>query len=264
MGRMDIGDKAMRVLKLLMGLRNPRVLPAMEPYGFGPDDLKEGWHLLEAASATKLDTPPKVTRDSSIIEQLDAWENHWFPIAGATLARRFPAVHAELFKNLSQTSGPAVVVSVQTFVQRFDEMAAGQDPYGSDGKAARKLLAARGLTKAVLDEARELLEGIESVHTVESVDVDAIEQDKEQLAKAEEALWQWYLEWSQIARVVVTERSLRRELGFNSTRSKSKDDESGDHTDPAPAPVPVPSPAPAPAPVNGASTAPVVTQPSNG
>ena len=33
--------------------------------------------------------------------------------------------------------------------------------------------------------------------------------------KAEDALWTWYLDWSQVARTAVTQRVLLRQLGFN-------------------------------------------------
>ena len=53
--------------------------------------------------------------------------------------------------------------------------------------------------------------------TATGVDVSTIDRDAEQLARAEGALWAWYLEWSQIARVAVTQRALLRQMGFVST-----------------------------------------------
>jgi len=119
----------------------------------------------------------------------------------------------------SSTSGPAVVVSVRTFIERFDEMAASVGSYGPEGAAATALLATRGLTRAVIDEARELLETVGRIETYP--DVTTVDQDQEDLAKAEASLWAWYLEWSQIARIAVTQRSLLKQMGFVQSQSKA-------------------------------------------
>ena len=226
---MSFGDKAARVMKFMMGLRNPRIASAMTAYGFKDADLQEGWTLLNAVGRVKLDahTPGA---DMSTLEKLDAWENRWFPVATATLERRFPAVHAQVLKNLSQTEGPAVAVSVRTFLERFDQMAAGAGAYGAEGAQAKAVLEARGLTQSVLNEARALLENIGKVATV---DAAAAAPDPKALEKAENDLWAWYLEWSQIARIAVTQRVLLRQMGFLPTRkSKATDDEDDVDVDP--------------------------------
>ena len=41
-------------------------------------------------------------------------------------------------------------------------------------------------------------------------------------------MWAWYLEWSQIARVAIKQRSLLKELGFLTTRRGGEDDGEGD------------------------------------
>jgi hypothetical protein len=212
-----------------MGMRNPRIASAMTAYGFKDADLQEGWTLLNAVGRVKLDAHATAT-DSNTIGKLDAWENRWFPIATATLERRFPAVHAQVFKNLSQTEGPAVAVSVRTFIERFDQMAAGAGSYGAEGTQAKAVLESRGLTQAVLNEARGLLEVVGKIATV---DAATAARDPRALEKAETDLWAWYLEWSQIARVAVTQRVLLRQMGFLPThKSKPSDDEDDTDVDP--------------------------------
>jgi hypothetical protein len=49
---------------------------------------------------------------------------------------------------------------------------------------------------------------------------------------AEKAMWSWYLEWGEIARVAVTDRKLRRELGFLNHKRPVTDEEQV--PDPAP------------------------------
>ncbi|MBN9167701.1 MAG: hypothetical protein BGO98_11155 [Myxococcales bacterium 68-20] len=216
---MSFGDKAAHVMKFMMALRNPRIASAMAAFGFSDADLQEGWALMNTVGRVKLDASG-VGNDMSTLEKLDGWENRWFPIVAATLERRFPAVHAQVFKNLSQTEGPAVAVSVRTFIERFDQMAAGAGAYGAEGAQAKAVLEARGLTQTVLNDARALLESIGKVATV---DASAL-QDPKAREKAENDLWGWYLEWSQIARTAVTQRVLLRQMGFLPTRRSKAND----------------------------------------
>lgn len=226
MARMTLGDKASRVLKMLIGMRTPRIASAMQAYGFTDADLQEGWSLLQTVSRTKLDATKSTSLSVGTLEELDAWENRWFPIAAATVERRFPAVHAQLFKNLSQTQGPAVAISVRTFLERYDQMVAGAGAYGAEGKAAKAVLEARGLTDAVVNDARALLESVGKVAPAPSA--TTVEAEQKQLEKAEADLWAWYLEWSAIARVAVKQRVLLKQMGFVATRTKGDTEEPSD------------------------------------
>ena len=120
MAKLTLGQKADRVLDLLLGLRNARVAAALRAHGFKNEDLTEGWTLLRAVGKTKLDAEPEPpVLDADALQRLDEWENKWFPITSATLTRHAPEVAKWFFKNLSQTEGPAVILSVGTFVERF-------------------------------------------------------------------------------------------------------------------------------------------------
>ena len=225
---LPVGEKAARVMKMLMGMRNPRIASAMAAYGFTEADLQEGWTLLNAVGRVKLDAHTPAA-DTSTLQKLDEWENRWFPIVAATLERRFPAVHAQIFKNLSQTEGPAVAVSVRTLLERLDQMKAGSGAYGAEGPKAAAVLETRGLTPAVLNQARSYLETMGKVQTVEAT---MAAQDPQALEKAENDLWAWYLEWSQIARVAVTQRVLLKQMGFLPTRKSKATEEDDVDVDP--------------------------------
>jgi hypothetical protein len=233
MGRITLGDKASRVLKMLIGMRTPRVAAAMVAYGFSDAELQEGWQLLQDVSRVKLDATKTGTMSMTTLAELDGWENRWFPVASATLERRFPAVHAQVFKNLSQQTGAAVAVSVRSFVERYDAMAAGQGTYGAEGTQAKAVLDARGLTAAVVNEARALLETVGKVETLQTA---SAEDDKKKFDKAEADLWAWYLEWSQIARVAISQRALLKQMGLLNPRAAkasaaAEDDEESDDAD---------------------------------
>ena len=110
---LTIGQKSERVLRFLRGLSHPRVASALAAHGFSQADWDEGWQLLQTASGRwLLREQPTRAPDPTVIEELDAWENRWFPVAEATLRRRKPEVADKIFLNLAQTSGIEVAVSV--------------------------------------------------------------------------------------------------------------------------------------------------------
>jgi hypothetical protein len=187
------------------------VAEALGQYGFTETDLSEGWAHLQALTTGRLDVRAAPRRDPTLLAQLDAWENRWFPVASATLRARFPQAHEKLFLNLSQTEGAEVILSVGTFLQRLDKLASD---LGEEGKQARALLEQRGLNATNVGEAQGLLERLGSLEPPrEPAPLDAAAQER-----AETAMWNWYLEWGEIARVAVSDRRLLRELGFLASR----------------------------------------------
>jgi hypothetical protein len=212
MAKLSIGQKAARTLVFIIGIRHPRARRALAAHGFTDAHLDEGWALLRGLTTTRLDTLPPVF-DVKLLRQLDEWENKWFPIAGVVLRANYPAAHELVFRNLTQTDGAEVVVSVSTFVDRLDVLAQPTDKggLGRDGRAARALLAKRGLDDGVVESARDLLT---KIGTTEDHDAEITEIDPEEQKTAELKLWNWYLEWGGIARTVIADRRLLRMLGF--------------------------------------------------
>lgn len=217
MATLSVGQKAQRLLRFLMGLRHPVIAQIMASYGFTPADLEEGWALLRRQSATSLDAlPAQAAAGPEAVAKLDAWENKWFPIAAATLARRAPEVHAWLFRNLSQTQGLAVVVSVGTFVRRLELLGRPQveGGLGEKGEAARKLLARRGLTPQAIEVAQGLLRELGTAPSERGGEGPSKEEQDAEAERAESEMWAWYQEWSTIARMAIADRSLLRLLGI--------------------------------------------------
>ena len=226
---MRMGTKAHRALQLLLGLRNARIATALAAYGFTDEDLQEGWELLQALGKIRVDTVvPSV--DTRAVQAIDQWENFWFPIADAALARRFPSAHAGLFLNLHQTDGAEATLSVQIFLDRVDAMSSADRAYGAEGTEAASWLAKRGLTPEIRQQARNLLALLRRLAEPE-IEVPADQKIK--LAKAEEALWNWYLEWSRTARTVIKQPYLLRLLGFRQDRMSSGGEPSTDLPEPA-------------------------------
>ena len=245
MAKKRISDKAERVLKLLLGLRNRKIASALASRGFGKDDLQEGLSLLRAVTDVSLAALPPASSDPAIVQAIDRWENEWFPVANATLLRRHPEIHVRVFLNLSQTEGAAVIISVSTFIERIAQLTRADGGYGQAGKDARKLLARRGLTPKVIDEAKALLEQVTTLEEAPA-ELPDLEEERTRLAEAEDAMWAWYLEWAEIARVAIKDRALLRRLGFLASTGSRRRSGNADEVDDAPAVAaasPVPSPA---------------------
>lgn len=229
--KLSLGDKISRVIRFLLGLRNPRITTALAGYGFKQRDRDEGWQLVTALGKGKMAVLPEGPGNVDTLVTLDAWENRWFPIAQAALKRRFPAVGARFFLNLSQTEGPEVAISVRAFVDRYDELASGDAKYGADAQQAQQLLHERGLTPAVVAEAKDMLAALMQV-TEPSEPLSSAAEAAE-LKEAEAALWSWYLEWSRIARVALKQRALLKELGFLATKRGVADEEEAEPAAPS-------------------------------
>jgi len=229
--KLSIGEKAQRVLTLNMALRNPKVLKVLRAHGFTQEDLDEGWKLLRAVAEVKLSLlKEEPALDPLQLRRLDDWENKWFPIITATLNRRYPDLHKVVFLNLTQTQGPAVVLSVSTLLKRLKE-----SERTAEGKAARKLLESRGVTKAVIADAEDMVEKLSSLADVPEIGPTDEEEVDAAQAQAVDAMWAWYLEWSEIARSAIQSRSLLRSMGFLQSR---KSDGKNEDTDSPVVPVP--------------------------
>ena len=224
-----MGERVSRVIRFLIAVRNPSIASALGSYGFRDEDLAEGWALVSGLGKGKLATAPAEPRNTAVLLSLDAWENHWFPVSAACLERRFPAVFERLFLNLHQAEGPEVALTVSTFVDRYDELTAAHSKYGPEGRQARDLLTLRGITPAVVDEARNLLTQLTQVAAL-PINEQSIREQEAELARAEDALWAWYLEWSKVARVAIKQRALLRQLGFLNRHAVDEE--------PPPAPAP--------------------------
>jgi hypothetical protein len=105
-----------------------------------------------------------------------------------------------------------VAITVRTFVDRYDELTAGDDKYGAEAKQAQALLAARGVTPAIVAEAKALLTELQQV--AGSTELVLLEEREAELEAAGTAMWAWYLEWSKIARAAIKQRALLKQLGF--------------------------------------------------
>jgi hypothetical protein len=200
------------VLRLLRGLADPDIARVLAHYGFDESERAKGWELLSATAPLALPVDPSLAAPK-VLEALDRFENHWFPITRFTLDAHHPRISARFFEGLGQTSGVEVLVSVTLFVDRLELLETGAAPFGSDGPAARDLLAVRGLTSERVAEAKALLDRFRHWEPPMPSDVE------DQAKAAEQAAWSWYLEWSRILRHAIPNRGPLQRLGLVSRKA---------------------------------------------
>ena len=238
MARLTTNGKAARVLHFLMGARNPQVRQYLQPFGFGEPQLQKGWVLLRQVADVRTTYQPRIPKDPTIARACDDWRGRWFTIAQASLRRSYPAVETWLFNGLQTNNVELSTVTVPLFVGRVRQLGAADAPV-ADAKAARDLLAERGLTDSVLAMVDPWVQQL----TMFAGEAPPPPVTAEAEAEALDALWSWYLEWSTIVRAAIEDRSLLRELGFLKTHRAS------------PEPVPVNNSQPAETNTSAAQTA---------
>jgi hypothetical protein len=201
-------EKADALVRLLLGLRHPRIAEALASRGFADEDLEEGFQLLRRATRpTMADVQPMLPPPRT--DELLAWQREWLPLAAAALQRRCPRAHAHLFVALPELP----IIRATTFLERWEKLPLSkrQGGFGPEGRDAIAQLARRGLTEEVLAQGRALAERARSLPTEPT---DDGEDEATRFAEADAALWAYCLEWRQAVRSRVKDRRLLRRLGF--------------------------------------------------
>lgn len=210
MAKLSTTEKASRVLVLLLALRNPRIARALAAHGFDAEQLAHGWRLLQRLTAGCMEVVPPEPPPHPV-RSLDAWENYWFPIVVAVLKNQHPEAYELVFRNIRQTEGVTLIVTIGALLDRLELLAKSRDEggLGAEGQEARALLRKRGFTDEVMAEARAILRSVGQIQP--GPDLEDYELERE---AGERELWSWYLMWSSIARHVISDRRLLRTLGF--------------------------------------------------
>ncbi len=166
-----------------------------------------------------------------LLQEIDAFENAWFPRVRGILQRAIPAArfegfHGAFFKDLKQQPlSPAVIDSVATLLDRFEALVSSAEP---GAKEAFKLGVKRGLsaekvaeTRALLERARKHVAAAAAKAPISAQDLAKARED--QLAALAE-LRRWYNDWAATFRTVFGTRVLIR-LGLATLKRSSKDED---------------------------------------
>ncbi|MBI5482180.1 MAG: hypothetical protein HY906_25215 [Deltaproteobacteria bacterium] len=240
MARVDLWYKLQKLLKFLLATLDPRIFTLLTRRGFKNQTRREGWALFMKAGGQHVDLLLAQPGDGSPGDQvgrIDDFENEWFDVVDAALANHFPELRQQVFLNLHKSSGPEVVLTVETLLARV----AGLERLGDPGRAALELLAERGFTAEVRQRGRALIEQVTGPEVAVLPTPDLVAEAERQVA--EDQAWAFYLEWAKTARTVVRRKDLRIKLGISTATRAEEPEEPIEPEPPAPAPLPpVPGP----------------------
>lgn len=178
-----------------------------------------------------------------LLQEIDAFENTWFPRMRGIIRRAIPAERLEVFEaaffnNLSQQPlGPGVLDSVSTLLTRFEELAKNGEP---GAKEAHRLGVKRGLTPEKIAAVRAL---VKSARDALPAKVVSTHVSPAELAKAQAAqrtalaeLRLWYNDWASTLRTVFGTRAQIR-LGLTSLKRSPAEPKDPQPDPPEPTPV---------------------------
>ncbi len=213
-------ERALAMLRTL-GTDNG-IRATMLSYGYSDAEHKEGWRRLHAASGFTNIAEPSTEMDASVrsaIAELDAMDERIFRITSATLSKRFPAQAQFVLGGIGASRGAAAVINLQLLMDRLDALE--NDPSrvatrDQDREAVAKL-GERGLSKSERSRIRQLIEASQRANPVDLSPSAREEADKQYVANLV-ALRDWYQEWAEIARALITRRDHLIRLGLASQK----------------------------------------------
>ncbi|PID38357.1 MAG: hypothetical protein CSA24_00185 [Deltaproteobacteria bacterium] len=212
---LELNSKIKRTVTFLIAFGDRRVMSAMQKTGFTAEELATGWKLAQTAATPWLEEAPVVDdtpTSRTALEQLDRFENEFLPVIDASLVRRFPELHRKVIGGLSQTSGPALLLSVPKLLANIRALEQAQD---EQSREARYLLEKRGVTDSLLAEVDALLAQASAPNTTPApISDEDLERQREAREANVERMWAWYLEWSAIARARIQDGRVLYRLGF--------------------------------------------------
>lgn len=214
MAHLTTAQKHARFASFFVALSLPHIAEPMQSVGFTPAHWDRVSELLRRSiEARRALRCPPIDRLPALVEL----ERRWMPIVRTTLELNHPALHRELLGNYQRVSGPVLVPLLQEVLARIEGLGRSPD---LERQKARALLAERGITAAVIAGFET---AIRDALTVETMDADP--DAEERVAEADEAMWSFYLEWSRMARSVITDHLALRQLGFlrPAKRSEARD-----------------------------------------
>ncbi|KYG03186.1 hypothetical protein BE21_52955 [Sorangium cellulosum] len=209
-----------RALRLLVNVQAAPFVERARREGYTAEEHREGWRLLKLASGEQRSLEHLFVEASSggvvegaermrLLQEVDTFENTWFPRARAIIRRVVPrerrdGFEAAFFKNLEQQPlGPAVIMSVGTFLRRVEGLARNSD---GDAKKVHKTLTARGLTEARMQQVRDQLARLEAgagaLGQPPRVPAAELERARKEQREALEGLRDWFNDWATTLRQV--------------------------------------------------------------
>jgi hypothetical protein len=209
-----------RCLTFLRGVgTDVRAFRLMTGVGYTAQIHKAGWDLALAASGYQAPVVQSAATPEALaaIRTLDAEDGPLLSRLDASLRFNHPAQAAFVVGELRAATGVNAVINVHTLLTRLGQLG-GPDRAAQreDDLAALATLRARGLDEAALERLRALV----SLAQTSPELIDVAPPDPE-LRQRQFAVYQWFFEWSRLARNVIKDTRTLRRLGLTAATSRN-------------------------------------------
>lgn len=230
-------DTFLRAVSVLRAAgTNKAIYRILSAHGFTPDEQKRGWDLVLTAS--NFGKPPAEStidkRVRNAIVELDSSDERFFALLKAAWRRDFPDQLAFVLQGeLGPSTGASAVVGIATALARIEQLRSSPDRKKTHKQdlAALDKLATKGITHEELARLGGLVEIAKSTPEATETASDEAASNAER-ANALRELYDWYTEWADTARAVITRRDHLISLGLAKRKKPAKP------TDPTTPPAP--------------------------
>ena len=216
-----------RAMDMLIALgTSPGPFGLMYKRGYTEQEHDRGWVLVHKLVGHPAVEPRRKTEAAMAVTELDNWDEEGLRMARAALIR-FPEVAERLLAGLVPVEGNGAVENVAILLDRLRA-----EETTEEGPAALARLATAGLSP----EDRKHLAGLVKLAKSAAEVPEPAFRDTPEYVELLLDLRDWYLEWSEVARITIKRRDYLIRMGLAERRST-------DPVDPAPFVDPTEDPA---------------------
>jgi hypothetical protein len=202
-----------RAIAFLSGVGGDAAIrSALAKAGWTDAEDDRGWSLLRAAVSSPVSLPVSQMPSAVALEELALWAGPGFARVRAALLHMHPEQGAFVLNGIPSASpGDRAVLFVGTFLERCTELERSKERAATrkEDRQAIATLEARGITKALRDHLRALVEAVEKP-TTPVTPTDHEEQKRARIM----GLRAWLIDWTETARAVLPQRSQLLRLGI--------------------------------------------------
>lgn len=240
-----------RVMRFLVAVQSPAYWAKALREGYTTEEHLLGWKLLRLAGGESREMDhlveevgsgaPIGVEQGAALQQIDAFENLWFPRVRGIIRRVVPRAHRDtfaeaFFKDIEQQPyGPGVVRTVSTLLTRLEGLATSSQP---GAKEVFAMVEKRGLSPKRRAHMRSVLAQVESpgAPAKKNATIEQVVQTQDEQTESLASLRDWFNDWGVTLRPVFSARA-QITLGLTVLARGRADDEA-----PAAPPGIIPSP----------------------
>jgi hypothetical protein len=231
--RETLEETPARVMAFLFGVgTRPTVKADLANFGYTDAVHEDGWVRFKDVGNRSVEQRRLDPNVVAALRELDSSDELYYRLLGACLTS-FPDVKQMVLEGIVPVVGPGSVLNMSTMLERLDKLEETEE-----GRLALARLAAAKIDKAE----RERMAGLVKVATSTPTQ-SAFPTDDAAFEQSLLSLREWYVEWSEIARIAIRRRDHLIALGLASRRSGGGTTDEMDVVDPTPF-VTDPSPSP--------------------